>query len=126
MNKTVMISGSRSINELPLGAIASLNRIIELGFEVIVGDASGIDSLVQQYLQSNNYQKVLVYYALFSGNGKPRNTFGYPTIGIPGNYSDRDIQMCSHCDYGLAIWDGQSKGTAANIKRVKKTKVVIV
>jgi len=126
MNKTVVISGSRSINELPLEAIASLDRIIELGFKVIVGDASGIDSLVQQYLQSKNYQKVLVYYALFNGNGKPRKIFGYPTIGIPGNYSVRDIQMCLHCDYGLAIWDGQSKGTAANIKRVKKTKVVIV
>jgi hypothetical protein len=80
MNKTVMISGSRSINELPLGAIASLNRIIELGFEVIVGDASGIDSLVQQYLQSKNYQKVLVYYALFSGNGKPRASVQYATL----------------------------------------------
>ncbi|MEG4997862.1 hypothetical protein [Microcoleus sp. B4-D4] len=126
MNKIVMISGSRSIQELPSEAHTSLNRIIELGFEVTVGDAPGVDSLVQQYLRSKNYEKVLVYYALFSGNGKPRNTSGYPVVGISGNYSARDIEMCSHCDYGLAIWDGHSIGTAVNIKRVKKTKVVIV
>ncbi|MEG4301784.1 hypothetical protein [Microcoleus sp. D3_18a_C4] len=126
MNKIVMISGSRSIQKLPSEAHTSLNRIIELELKIIIGDAPGVDSLVQQYLQSKNYEKVLVYYSLISGNGKPRNTSGYPVVGIPGHYSDRDIEMCSHCDYGLAIWDGHSIGTAVNIKRVKKTKVIIV
>lgn len=121
-----MISGSRSIQELPLEAYISLNRIIELELKIIIGDAPGVDSLVQQYLRSKNYDKVLIYYALFSGNGKPRKTCSYPAVGIPGNYSARDIEMCSDCDYGLAIWDGHSIGTAANIKRVKKTKVIIV
>lgn len=122
--KTVMISGSRSIRFLPSAAIESLNRIIELNFPVIIGDAAGIDSLVQQYLRSKNYQKVTVYFAAWQGSGKPRNTHGYPAAPVRGSYADRDAQMCSECTYGLAIWDGRSKGTAANIKRVPKTKVI--
>ena len=34
--------------------------------------------------------------------------------------------MCTIADYGLAIWDGKSKGTKANIERVAKTKVVLL
>ncbi|MEG3840477.1 hypothetical protein [Microcoleus sp. herbarium14] len=123
--KTVMISGSRSIRRLPSAAIESLDCIIELELPVIIGDAPGVDSLVQQYLRSKNYQKVTVYFASKAqGSGKPRNTHGYPTAPVPGSYGDRDAQMCSECSYGLAIWDGCSKGTAANIKRVPKTKVI--
>lgn len=122
--KTVMISGSRSIRFLPSAAIESLDRIIELELKVIIGDAPGIDSLVQQYLQSKNYQKVTVYFAAWQGSGRPRNTHGYPAVPVPGSYSERDAQMCSDCTYGLAIWDGHSRGTLANIKRVPKTKVI--
>lgn len=122
--KTVMISGSRSISSLPSAAIESLDRIIDLELPVIVGDALGVNSLVQQYLRSKNYQQVTVYFAVWQGNGKPRFTHGYPAVPAPGSYSDRDAQMCSECTYGLAIWDGRSRGTAANIKRVPKTKVI--
>ncbi|MFB2970375.1 hypothetical protein ACE1CD_15485 [Aerosakkonema sp. BLCC-F183] len=126
MSKIVMISGSRSIQQLPAAAIESINRIIELKFEIIIGDAPGIDTLVLDYLRSQGYRRVQVYYALFNGNGKPRHRRGYTAIGISGNYTDRDKQMCYIADYGLAVWDGRSKGTKANIDRVKKTKVIFV
>ncbi len=122
--KTVMISGSRSIDSLPSAAIESLDRIIDLELPVIVGDALGVDSLVQQYLRSKNYQQVTVYFAAWQDGSRPRNTHGYRTVAVWGSYGDRDTQMCSDCTYGLAIWDGRSRGTAANIKRVPKTKVI--
>ena len=122
--KTVMISGSRSIRFLPPAAIESLDRIINLELPVIIGDAPGIDSLVQQYLHSKNYQKVTVYFAAWQDGSRPRNTHGYRTVAVWGSYSVRDTQMCSDCNYGLAIWDGHSRGTAANIKRLPKTKVI--
>ncbi len=121
-----MISGSRSIKELSQEAIASLDKIIELGFKVIVGDAPGVDAKVQQYLKSQGYQNVTVYYAMFDGVASPRNSNGFATVGIPGNYVDRDKQMCKIAVYGLAIWDSKSKGTAANIQRVQLTKVILV
>lgn len=133
----VVISGSRSIQVLPKEAINSLDKIIELGFHILIGDAPGVDCLVQQYLKSKNYNKVIIYFV----GQKPRNNAGFQCHKLSGHafgeyatrmgkgsaYSARDNFMCSQADYGLAIWDGVSKGTAQNIKRVpNKTKVIQV
>ena len=117
----VVISGSRSIKVLPKQAIESIDKIIEQGFEILIGDAPGIDSLVQQYLKSKNYQNVVVYHPF-----NCRNNAGFKSEKVGKSYADRDSIMCSQADFGLAIWDGISKGTAANIKRVPKTKVIYV
>jgi len=119
-----MISGSRSIKDISAG-LPSIDRIRELNFSVIVGDAGGVDKLVQEYLRRSNYLNVKVYFALWGGTGNPRNTTGYETVGVPGSYVNRDIAMCSVCDYGLALWDGNSRGTRENIDRTgKKTKII--
>ncbi|MEY3867534.1 MAG: hypothetical protein RLZZ338_1425 [Cyanobacteriota bacterium] len=122
---TVLISGSRSIKHLPEAAIASIDKIMQLGFHILVGDAYGVDSLVLEYLHSKGYDRVTIYYAKFGGNGKPRLASTYPKIGVKGSYSDRDRYMCSLSEYGLAIWDGKSPGTKQNIDRVRLTKVII-
>ncbi|MBD2386015.1 hypothetical protein H6G32_11450 [Cylindrospermum sp. FACHB-282] len=125
---TVMIFGSRSIKEIPQIAIASLNKIIELGFNVIIGDATGVDAAVQRYLRLRDYKNVTVYYATFAGVGSPRNSSGFKTVGVPGNYSQRDAEMrlIAEYKYGLAIWDGVSRGTKASIEVMKCCKVITV
>ena len=122
---TVVISGSRSITTLPKEAIASLDKIIALGFDILIGDAPGVDAAVQCYLKSKGYNRVKV---CISGrnNIRARNNAGFPCLVIPGSYSDRDCYMCSQAQYGLAIWDGSSKGTAMNISRVPKTRIICV
>ncbi|MCC3459807.1 MAG: hypothetical protein EAZ73_09170 [Oscillatoriales cyanobacterium] len=120
----VLISGSRSIQVLPQEAVESIDRIIAQNFDIIIGDAFGVDNLVQQYLRQRKYQKVVVYYAKYNSFGKPRNTNGYPAVSVNGNYEARDKFMCLIADYGLAIWDGCSRGTKANIDRVKLTRVI--
>jgi adenine-specific DNA-methyltransferase len=116
----VLISGSRSIKVLPVEAIESINRIIAQNFRIIIGDADGIDSAVQAYLRGQGYRQVTVYYAKFNNLGKPRNHHGFSTVSVMGNYSNRDRMMCSFADYGLAIWDGRSPGTKANIVGVSR------
>ena len=124
MTKIVMISGSRSITDISAG-LPSIDRIMELKFLVIVGDAGGVDKLVQEYLRRSNYLNVKIYFPLWGGGGKPRNTTGYKTVGVAGSYVDRDKMMCSICDYGLALWDGNSRGTRDNIDRTgRKTKII--
>lgn len=115
----VVISGSRSIKVLPKEAINSLDKIIEQGFQILVGDAPGVDSLVQNYLKFKNYQNVVVYHPFGC-----RNNAGFKSEKVGKSYADRDKYMCNIADFGLAIWDGVSKGTAQNIKRVPKTKVI--
>lgn len=126
---TVLISGSRNVTisaEKAQEIKFRIDKIVELGFNIIVGDASGIDTRVIRYLEKINYDKVTVYYATFGGRAKCRLTTKYQTVGIPGTYIDRDRYMCSLADFGLAVWNGKSCGTKANIDRVAKTRVILV
>ncbi|WP_235760662.1 hypothetical protein [Planktothrix agardhii] len=50
------ISGSRSIETLNTEALTRINKIIELNYEILIGDAPGVDTLVQTYLDSLNYR----------------------------------------------------------------------
>lgn len=121
MTKTVMISGSSSIQSLNPEVICSLRNIISLKFNIIIGDCYGVDTLVQRYLKNHNYTQVKVYHI----GKKPRNNLGFETITVQGKrYSDKDKVMCEKADFGLAIWDGKSKGTKDNIQRVQKTKII--
>jgi hypothetical protein len=61
MKNIVFISGSISMKKLPQKVINSINKIIDQNFEILVGDASGIDTLVQEYCLSLNYFNVTVY-----------------------------------------------------------------
>jgi hypothetical protein len=115
----IVVSGSRSISQLPEEAKSRLNKIMSLGAEIFVGDAPGVDLLVQVFLHEARYSKVCVYYAY----SKPRNNMGFETQAGFGSYVERDQAMCLDADFGLAIWDGRSKGTKANIDRVK-TRIV--
>ena len=117
----VIISGSRNLKVLNKEIIETLKKIMELNLDIIIGDCYGIDTLIQRYLKSRNYQKVTVYHI---GN-HPRNNLGFNTVKVQGkSYKDKDIAMCRIANYGLAIWDGKSRGTSANINRVKKTKII--
>ncbi len=119
----VFISGPRSVRELPQAAKTSLDNIIDLGFTVCVGDCYGVDTLVQDYLASKGYQRVVVYHI---GNTL-RNNCGFRSQRVSGSrQTDKDTAMAAAADYGLAIWDGRSPGTQKNIARVAKTRVLRV
>ncbi len=119
--KSVVISGSRSIKSLSSEAIQRINNIMELGFEILVGDAYGVDAQVQRYLKSRNYPHVTVYHTGY----RPRNNAGFMCVKVAGSYTQRDEFMCDSADYGLAIWDGSSPGTKRNIERLgKRTRIV--
>ncbi len=117
----VFVSGSRSVRALPQAAKVALDTIIELGFTVIIGDCYGVDTLVQDYLASKGYQQVIVYHI----GEEPRNNCGFGAQRVSGSrQTDKDAAMAEAADYGLTVWDGRSPGTAKNIARVAKTKVV--
>lgn len=131
---TVFIAGSISIRHLHTKVLERIQRIVGSNFSVLIGDAHGVDALVQDYLRGSEAQKVTVY---CSGD-TPRNNLGdWPvqrvyTKARPGSrafYTPKDIQMARDSDYGLMIWDGKSTGTLCNIfellRRKKKTLVFI-
>ena len=119
----VFIGGSIVIRDLDYAVKNELDKYMNGASEILIGDAYGIDSLVQRYLEEHDYNNVTVY----ASNGRARNNIGGWKIekievssGIFGRdfYTYKDIAMTNDCDIALMIWNGQSKGTLANIKRM--------
>ncbi len=129
---TVFIGGSRRISRLNRSITARLDRIIESGFTVLIGDANGADKSVQDYLSSKRYPNVLV----FCMEDKCRNNVGnWPTNSTRTTsdkrdfsfYVAKDLKMVKEADYGFMIWDAKSKGTLNNIfNLIKENKKTLV
>jgi len=112
---TLFVSGSRSIKVLPQKAEGELNQAIAVRELILVGDCYGVDTLVQQHCKDQGYTHVRVYHIGL----KPRNNLGFNTVAARGShYYDKDILMARDADRGLVVWDGQSKGSQANIARL--------
>lgn len=119
----VFIGGSISIKDFGLEAGLLIEDFMSDYIDVLVGDASGVDKDVQTYLDASYYGNVTVY----ACNGKARNNVGgwkVKAIDVPTGlygreyYEQKDVAMTNDCDFGLMIWDGKSKGTLNNIKRL--------
>ena len=119
--KKVFISGSMSIKKLDNLVIFSLKRIIENNLGVLVGDANGIDSLIQEYFAKNNYFNVTVYTIFDSPRNLLSNNFSVKKIKtfLKGRKAqeEKDKAMSFDSDYFFVIWDGKSKGSFNNILR---------
>lgn len=121
---TVFISGSLSITELSEFAKANIHSVFMRRMKVLIGDAYGADTLIQQMLKSKyDYHFVTVY----ASNGKARNNIGgwnVKAVNVPNGiygrefYTYKDVVMSNDCDFGLMIWDGKSQGTLNNIRRL--------
>jgi len=130
----IFISGSMRIKNLNNRVLERINNIIHSQYEVIVGDADGVDSSIQAYLQSRNVKLVSVYCT----GSQPRNNIGrWPVNKIetdskPGTrayFTAKDISMAEDCDFGLMIWDSKSTGTLSNVielLKLKKSSVVYI
>jgi hypothetical protein len=118
MNK-VFIGGSRRISKLNHEVKKRMDNIIKQGYTVLVGDANGVDKAVQNYLFQNNYRDVIVFCV---ADGCRNNVGSWPVenvVSISNNkdfnyYSQKDLEMAKHADYGFMIWDAKSKGTLRN------------
>lgn len=117
---TVFIAGSISIKKLHPLFRERLANIVQSEFDVVLGDADGADSSIQQALVDLNAKKVTVYCAGLD----PRNNIGgWPVERItsdatPGTrtfFTAKDVKMASVADYGLMVWDTKSTGTLGNV-----------
>ncbi len=123
----VFISGSMRIKNLDDNVLTRINNIVDSDYQVILGDADGVDSSIQQYLVSKQSKSVVVY---CSGE-QPRNNIGHwltekiQTNVAPGTrafFTAKDLKMAEDCDYGLMVWDTKSTGTLSNTIELLKRK----
>ena len=123
----IFISGSKSISMLPELAKTFIDQFIENNDEILIGDCYGVDAVVQKHLESKGFSNITVY----CSGVNPRNNFtssakihscAEAAKGLTGRafHYVKDVQMAKDCDQALMIWDGKSKGTAENLKRIKE------
>lgn len=131
---TVFIAGSISISRLHEKVADRINKIVSSDFNVVVGDADGADTSIQECLQRYQARKVTVY---CTGDSPRNNVAEWPVhrvvskakAGTRAYFTAKDLEMARHSDYGLMVWDCKSTGTLSNVielLREKKKSVVFV
>lgn len=131
---TVFIAGSITIKRLHPMVRERIQNVVTSEFEIIVGDADGADSSIQQYLKSIGASRTTVY---CSGASPRNNLGGWAVHGIetgyePGSrafFTAKDLAMAEVADFGLMVWDAKSTGTLSNVIELlgrKKKSVVFV
>lgn len=129
---TIFVGGSRHVSRLSAPIRERLDRIIEKGLPVLVGDANGADKAIQQYLHKKNYPHVEVF---CSGDSCRNNVGRWQLRQISADtrgrgfdfYAAKDRVMAREATLGFMVWDGKSVGTLLNVFRLlqQQKKVVI-
>lgn len=128
----VFLAGSMNIKYLDPQVKARIDRIVESEFDVVVGDADGVDTSIQTYLLERGAKRATV----FCSGTKPRNNVGGWQVravdakhaaGGRAFFTVKDIEMARVADYGLMVWDAKSTGTLSNVlELLKQTKKSVV
>lgn len=124
MLHSVFISGSIAIKSIPNQVVDSITKMIEKNLTIFVGDASGIDTLVQDLCSKNNYFNVVIYTITSSPRYIANNNFDFKYIFVDQEIKKererqkyKDRAMTDDSEYSLVVWDGTSKGSYSNILR---------
>jgi len=129
---TVFIAGSISISRLHEKVADRIKKIVSSDFNVLVGDANGADTSIQECLQRYQARKVTVY---CTGDSARNNVAEWPVhrvdskarAGTRAYFTAKDLEMARNSDYGLMVWDCKSTGTLSNvIELLKENKKSVV
>jgi hypothetical protein len=122
----IFIAGPRAVSKLTPDINNRLHGIFTKGYNILVGDASGVDKAVQHYFSQLGYRNVVIY----ASNGKARNNLGnwrIEGVSAPDNikgfdfYAMKDKAMDTSIktpevdirDYFLDKSSGANKKTSA-------------
>ena len=120
---SVFVGGSRRLGRVNAELGRRLDNIIQKRLRVLIGDANGFDRAAQTYLAEHRYHKVVIYCTA----GECRTNVGdWPKQSVEYQGRDRGLEfytakddaMLRDADFGLFAWDGKSKGTLRNIRKM--------
>ena len=123
---TAGFGSAKKITKLPSIVITKLNIMIEKGYNILIGDCQGIDTLVQEYLYTKGYENVTVYCSGSRCRNLVNTAWNVKHVIVPTGLTGRaffgykDEIMAQDADGGLAIWDGESAGTGKNIDNLSR------
>lgn len=122
---TVFIAGSISISRLHEKVQERIGKIVSSDHNVVVGDADGADTSIQECLLNYNAHKVTVY---CTGDTPRNNVADWPVhrvhskakAGTRAFFTAKDLEMARNSDFGLMVWDCKSTGTLSNVIELLK------
>jgi hypothetical protein len=94
-------------------------KVTKLYAEIIIGNYRGFDELALAFLYIVQYPKVTVY------ETGSELSFGYRIVHV-GRYPAQDIAMSKQAGYMLAVYDGKSRGVAANLRLLPENRIRII
>ncbi|GEM_PF-899279 len=120
----VFVSGSIAVKSLPPEVRRRLDALIAQEARILVGDAPGVDALVQRYCAARDYTHVEVFTISEPPRTIASERFAVRKIEVPDavkrareRQAFKDRAMTRACDASFVVWDGKSKGSFANITR---------
>ena len=124
---TVFIAGSISISHLHEKVQERISNIVSSDLNVVVGDADGADTSIQECLCSYRASKVTVY---CTGEAPRNNVANWPVHHVQSKaraksrafFTAKDVEMAKNSDFGLMVWDCKSTGTLSNVIELLKEK----
>ena len=78
----VFISGSIAVKKLDNEVLSSLQKMMQNGLQILVGDAKGVDSQIQDFFKRNNYNNIVVYSIEEFPRYIASKTFGFKKIEV--------------------------------------------
>jgi predicted Rossmann-fold nucleotide-binding protein len=117
----IAVIGSRSVNDNDL-IYELIEEFIEKNVQpdesitIMSGGAKGIDSVAQEFAKINNYDFVLF---------EPYHKVDTRAKFNARYFFVRNQQLILNADAVLAIWDGESKGTAHGIELARVNKKLL-
>ena len=112
----VFVSGASKTEKMPRQAKRDIKNAVKSGSEILVGDAPGIDTAVQNFIKK--YRNVSVYTIFDEPRYLANKNWSVKKIKGDDN-SMKDIAMTNDSTSGIAIpIEGRSKATRNNIQRL--------
>lgn len=114
--KNVFVSGASKTDKIPRKAKKDIKQNVKAGNRILVGDAPGIDTAVQNYIKK--YNNVSIYTIFDEPRYLANKNWDIKRISGNDNVA-KDIAMTKDADLGIAIpIEGMSKATRNNIQRL--------
>jgi hypothetical protein len=123
MKKSIFISGSMDIKKLhPLVRDTIKKITLSNQYEIFIGDAKGVDSLIQKECVTNNFNNCTIFSIIKNPRNFLSENFNFHYIlatekNARKRQQEKDIAMTKKADSLFVIWDGKSKGSYENILR---------
>ena len=116
-NKLLLMGSSAfKDRELPVEVKERIDKAMERGMTILVGEAPGTNRIYQDYLKAKGYRNVVVGHAI----RLRYNAGNWKDVQYGKNLRERERKMIEDCDSAVVIWMNNSSVIANDLEILKR------